>query len=312
MNLFGVKTAKAASPKASVEKAIGWLKANRARGGGIKSHHRESRASQEVTGYIIPTLYAWGEKDFALELARWEASVQRPDGAFTDIHNKPYTFDSAQVVRGFLSVLDEAPELKKPLRRVCDWILTQITASGKIDTPDLQSWTLPGGRMITDNVHVYVLTPLMDAGKRLSEPRYVEAAKKSLAYYVSRPDITNINVLSHFFGYIMEALVDLGEKDLAARGLEEALRAQKPDGSLVGYPDVSWVCSTGLAQTAIAWCKTGMKEPAEKAAAYLRSIQNKSGGFYGGYGKDADYFPREEISWAVKYFLDLNRLLGVR
>jgi malonyl-CoA O-methyltransferase len=37
---------------------------------------------------------------------------------------------------------------------------------------------------------------------------------------------------------------------------------------------------------------------------YLEKIQNSSGGFYGSYGKGAKYFPKEEISWAVKYFID--------
>lgn len=296
-------------PARSVQKAIQWVKNNRLPNGGILPHHKEKTPTQEVTGYLIPTLYQVGEKKMAVELAQWEASVQRPDGAFTDIHDIPYTFDSAQVVRGFLSVLHEAPELERNLRRVCDWILTQISPGGKIDTPDLSTWAMPDGSVITDNVHIYCVTPLMEAGKRLGEPRYVEAAKKARAYYRMRPDIAQFKVLSHFFGYIMEALVDLGETELYKKGLEQALKAQRPDGSIPAFPNVRWVCSTGLAQIAIAMAKAGMIEPAAKAFRYLQTIQNPTGGFYGGYGKNAFYFPDEEISWAVKYFLDLDRLL---
>ena len=36
----------------------------------------------------------------------------------------------------------------------------------------------------------------------------------------------------------------------------------------------------------------------------LEKIQNRTGGFYGSYGKGAKYIPSAEISWAVKYFLD--------
>ena len=309
LNLFGKKKTAVIDPKQSVQKAVQWVKDNRLSGGGILPHHKEKTATQEVTGYLIPTLYRLGEKKLAVELARWEASVQKPNGAFTDIHDKPYTFDSAQVVRGFLSVLHELPELEAPLRCVCDWMLTQIRSTGKIDTPDLASWNMPDGSIITDNVHVYCVTPLLDAGKRLKEDRYIEAAQKSQAYYRSRPDITQFAVLSHFFGYIMEALVDLGEKELYTRGLNEALKVQRPDGSIPAFPNVKWVCSTGLAQIAIAMAKAGMKEPASKAFGYLQGIQNSSGGFYGGYGKGAFYFPNEEISWAGKYFLDLYWLV---
>ena len=303
------KTQISRDPQACIDRAIQWVKANHLPNGGILPHHKEKIATQEVTGYLIPTLYTYGEKKLAIDLARWEASVQRPDGAFTDIYDKPYTFDSAQVVRGFLSVLHEVPELEQNLRRVCDWMLTQISPNGKVNTPDLATWAMPDGSVITDNVHVYVLTPLLDAGKRLNEKKYIEAAQKSQAYYRQQPGIATFNVLSHFFGYIMEALVDLGEKELARKGLEEALRFQDNDGSIPAFPGAKWVCSTGLAQVAIAWQKMGMKEPAEKALRYLQKIQNPSGGFYGGYGDDAYYFPKEEISWAVKYFLDLNYLL---
>ena len=312
MSPFGFflkKKAIAIDPIQSVQKAIQWVKDNRLPNGGILPHHKEKTATQEVTGYLIPTMHRLGEKKLALELARWEASVQKPNGAFTDIHDKLYTFDSAQVARGFLSVLHEAHDLEKSLRRVCDWILTQISSNGKINTPDLSTWAMPDGSVITDNVHIYCVTPLMEAGKRLGEPRYVEAGKKALEYYCARPDIAQFNVLSHFFGYIMEALVDLGATEHYKKGLEQALRAQRLDGSIPAFPNVKWVCSTGLAQIAIAMAKAGMKEPAAKAFHYLQSIQNPSGGFYGGYGKKAFYFPQEEISWAVKYFLDLYLLV---
>src|SRR5688500_18224284 len=60
----------------------------------------------ETAGYMIPTLRAYGAHEQACRLARWEASKQRPDGAFAGEDGIPYTFDTSQVVRGFLSVLD--------------------------------------------------------------------------------------------------------------------------------------------------------------------------------------------------------------
>jgi malonyl-CoA O-methyltransferase len=59
-----------------------------------------------------------------------------------------------------------------------------------------------------------------------------------------------------------------------------------------------------MAQLALAWYKLGHREPADRALDYLVTLQNPSGGFYGGYGKEANYFTDQEISWAVKFFLD--------
>ena len=70
----------------------------------------------EVTGYLVPTLLAVGEADLAIDLALWEASVQRRDGSFAAPDGVPYTFDTAQVARGFLAVLDRVPALETNLR----------------------------------------------------------------------------------------------------------------------------------------------------------------------------------------------------
>ncbi len=106
----------------------------------------------------------------------------------------------------------------------------------------------------------------------------------------------------------MEALCELGELELAARGMADVERCQRSDGAIPAYPDVTWVCSTGMAQYAIVWYTLGRKEAADRAIRYLEKIQNKSGGFFGSYGKGAQYIAGGEISWAVKYFLDAYRL----
>ena len=72
---------------------------------------------------------------------------------------------------------------------------------------------------------------------------------------------------------------------------------------------VDWICSTGMAQYAIIWLKIGQPEPARRAFHWLCAHQNRSGGFFGSYG-GGDYFVDEEISWALKYFLDVYFFLA--
>jgi malonyl-CoA O-methyltransferase len=303
-----------AGNESALNKAIQWVKANRIRGGGIAAHHRCDKATQEVTGYLIPSLLNAGEKQLAIDLAKWEASVQRPDGSFAAVYADPYTFDTAQVARGFLAVLEDVPELEPHLRRACDYVERQIDPAGKVQTPSLDEWRLADGAIMSDYCNLYVLPPLLEAGRTLVEPKYVRAVERSLNYYTAKPDVADFKpesaTFSHMFGYMMEALVDLGELSLARKGLAQAARVQRTDGSIPAYPGATWICSTGMAQLAIAWLKAGIADPALKAVSYLERIQHPSGGFYGSYGPGAIYFPAEEISWGVKFFIDAQLLIA--
>ena len=292
----------------SLQSAIGWVKANRIPGSGVRGFHDSKTASEEVTGYLIPTLYDAGEKELASNLVRWEATVQRPDGSLAAPDGVPYTFDTAQAARGFLALVDDIPALEDNLRRACDYVERNISPGGEVLTASYAMWSLPGGAALSEYGNLYVLPPLLEAGKKLGEPRYVEAARRGVEYFKRKPDLvvfkTDIGTLSHYFGYMMEALVDLGEVELARAGLEQAARVQRRDGAIPAYPGAEWVCSTGVAQLAIAWYKLGERERADRCLDYLERIQNPSGGFYGSYGRGANYLPTHEISWGVKFFVD--------
>lgn len=292
-----------------LQKAIGWVKNHRMPESGILVHHKSKTVTPEVTGYTIDSLYRAGEKDLACDLARWEASVQRPDGSFWAPGTQvPYSFDTAQIARGFMAVLDDMPHLEGNLRRACDYVETCIKPDGEVTTESYDLWSLPDGSYLSEYGNLYVLPPMLQAGRKLGEPRYIEAARRGMDYFRRKPDLVefkpSLAMLSHYFGYMMEALVDLGEIELARKGLAQALALQREDGSIPAHPGVNWVCATGMAQLSIAWYKLGIREPADKAMAYLDRIQNPSGGFYGGYGKGCNYFDKREIAWATKFFID--------
>ncbi len=296
--------------KSALEKAIGWVKRHRAGKTGVVVHHKTKDLTPEVSGYLIGSLVKAGEKELAFDLARWEASIQMPDGSFAAPGvETPYTFDTAQVLRGFLAVVDDRPRLKPNLLKACDFVAGQIDERGEIHTPSDDIWILPGGGKLSEYCNLYCLAPLLEAGQRFGVSRYVGTARRSLEFYKRKPDLVEfkpeLGTLSHIFGYMMEALADLGEKELAHRGLAQAEKIQKPNGAIPAYPGVDWVCSTGMAQLGLAWHKVGNHAQAERMLAYLETIQNPSGGFYGGYGEGAEYFPDKEISWANKFFIDL-------
>ena len=298
------------NPKGTpMQKAVGWIKNHRIPNSGIVVHHKTKTVTPEVTGYIIDTLYRVGEKELAFDLAKWEASIQAPDGSIpapgTDV---PYSFDTAMLIRGFLAVVDELPEIESNLRRACDYVDSYIDPDGKVRTLTYDMWKLNDGSTLSEYGNLYMLPSMLFAGQKLNEPKYIAAAKRGVEYFRKKPDLVEFKpklaMLSHYLGYMMEALVDLGEIELAKKGLKQASDLQAADGSIPAYPGASWVCATGLAQLSIAWYKLGMNGPADKCMDYLDKIQNPSGGFYGGYGRGVNYFDKQEICWAAKFFID--------
>jgi malonyl-CoA O-methyltransferase len=292
----------------SVDKALQWARTiYKLDGGKFTRRPNVVLPTEETTGYMIATLCKFGEKDLAIELAKWEASRQQPSGAFS-YDGVPYTFDTSQVVRGFLAVVDDVPELEDNLRRACEYVCSKIAPDGEVLHDSYDTWIFPDGTMLSEYGNLYVLPPLLQAGEKLGEPKYIEAARRGMDYLRRKPDLVefkrDMTTLSHYFGYMMEALVDLGEFELAKKGLEQARAIQRKDGAIPAWPGANWVCSTGMAQLAIAWYKLGQQDCADKAMAHLERIQNPSGGFYGSYGRGALYFPKQEIGWAVKFFLD--------
>jgi malonyl-CoA O-methyltransferase len=216
----------------------------------------------------------------------------------------PYTFDTAQIMRGLCAAIGDVEGVEDSLRRASDWMLTQVDASGRLMTPSTELWT----DIASDLIHTYALPPLAQAGRLLGVKEYDDTAKFVLDHYKQRDDLVPFNRLSHFHAYAMEALCEMGELDLARQGMADVERVQRRDGSIPAYPDVEWVCSTGIAQYAIVWYTLGKKELADRAMRYLEKIQNTSGGFNGSYGKGAKYIAGAEINWGVKYFLDAWQL----
>jgi len=286
--------------KKSYDRAMDWFKANMVTDKGIIVHTRQPVPYPEVTGYFVPTLYQWGETALARTCTRWLLSVQLPDGAFPAPDGVPYTFDTAQVMRGLCAALEHGEQVEEPLRRACDWIVGQIDPAGRLKTPSTALW----GDIASDLIHTYAIFPLIQAGQLLGKSDYVEAGHFVQSFYKTQEPLVAFNRLSHFHAYAMEALWELGELDLANRGMANVEKAQRKDGAIPAYPDVKWVCSTGIAQYALVWYRLGKTERADGAMTYLESIQNNSGGFSGSYGEGAKYIPGAEISWAVKYFLD--------
>ena len=289
--------------RSASERALKWIKQNEVAGSGIRVHSNHSNAYPEVTGYLIPTLLDFGQLALAQRCTRWLLSIQRADGSFTDPdQGKPYVFDSGQVLRGLLSAIEIEPAAKPAALRVADYLCREMVDEGRGGFGKRYDQTVP------ESVLLYVLPPLMAAASVFDCPRYREHAESCLQYYLHHDDALRLDDLTHFLAYQLEALIDLGRADVALPVLASLQQMQQPDGAVRGVGGQSWVCTPGLAQLAICWYKVGQSEPADKAMGWLEAHQNRTGGWYGSYGRGATYFPKDELSWAAKFYLDANRL----
>ncbi len=295
-----------------IPKGIEWIRGHVIENEGIAVSSSRRVVYPEVTGYLIPTLQACGEHELARNFALWLMAAQRPDGAFAGPGGgRAYAFDTGQVIRGWVSVVDRMPELELPLRRACDWLIaTADDVTGRLCVPPPRSaWSLGSRGEVNEGIHLYALGPLERAGQALNEPSYVRFTRKSLDYYLNRVCLTEFkqpNALTHFYAYIQEALLDLGCEFEARTGMASVAAFQKADGAVPAYSDLDWVCSPGLAQLAQVWYRLGETDRAEAAMAALSRLQNPSGGFFGSYGAGAAYFPDAEIPWAVKYAIEAS------
>lgn len=293
------------------QKAISWIKTNSLDGKSIICTSKLRKGYPEVTGYYIPTLLRWGYRKLALGYAQWLCDIQKVDGSWYDTNDKdPYIFDSAQVLKGLIAIYPILSDVKEHIIRGCDWIVSRMDKDGRLITPVKDAWGKE--RICSELVHLYCLSPLYEAADLFDIPEYKAAADSILRYYKKYhyEEIMNFGCLSHFYAYIMEALLDIGEIQLAKEAMDKIAALQKEDGSVPAYKDVNWVCSTGLFQFALVWYRLGDVERGNKAFHYACNLQNETGGWFGSYlSEDSmqqynDYFPVEEISWANKFFLD--------
>ena len=279
----------------AVERALRWLLTHSGPAG-VRATSAVQHVYPEVTGYTIPTLLALGERDLARQWSGSLVTLQRADGALLGTDGLPYIFDTAQAIRGWLALLDEDRALAGPLARAAAWIGAQARADCRLPAPY--------GDTIPEAVHLYALAPLREAARRLNLAGLEETATRALAAYLQDERLTRFTTLTHFLGYILDGLLELGETAQARAGAEALAAQQRPDGEVPGRPGVGWVCTVGLAQLALVWYRLQMDDPADRAMTALERRQRRSGGFLGSHGRGASYFPREEISWGVKFFLD--------
>lgn len=306
------------------EKAIQWIHNNTVgEDEGIILSSSEKILYPEVTGYYIPSLLNVGEEELAGRFAKKLCEIQKADGSWYDSYDaNPYVFDSCQILKGLLAIRERMPEVDDHIIRGIDWVFSNLQQDGHLVQPDQRLWGTDDS-FCNDLIHIYCMSPMLEAADIFKNPDYAQKANQVLDYYIEnyRERILNYTLFSHFYAYVIEGLIDCGRVEIAREAMRNFEKYRRPDGAVCAYHDVKWVCSTAAFQFAVIWYKLGEKEKADLSFDYMCRRQNPSGGWFGCYTKSKAeeirlrllskwgkarklYVYNAEISWANKFFLD--------
>ena len=237
----------------SAEKTLSWLKAMEHPEGGIRAWPGH-KAYPEVTGYLIPTLLKYGEREYAERLADWLESIQNDGGSWNGLEGGPATFDTAAILQGLW-----ASGHGTAATMAYDWLKSLETPEG----------TLPASP--TDAVRVYT----MRATAIMHNERGADWWTQHLHEFRHER--------SHYIAYALEGLWMMGYHDLVRDWLEKArcpMLWMWPGSGLVDY------CATAQIGLLKAWA--GMDHM--PYLTYLRHVQRGDGSFPMSFTWTAKYY----------------------
>lgn len=307
-------------------------------------------AYPETTGYIIPTLYAAADRlsrpalaARAERAAYWEQHLQLPTGAVrggvVGQRLSPAIFNTGQVIFGWLSAFARTgdPTHADAARRAATYLVAALDADGL--------WRRDNSRFALSEATLYnarTAWALAEAGRRLDQPAYRDAAARNLQAVARRqhrngwfPDCClndPARPLLHTIAYTIRGLLEGGRvledasliarAAIAAAAVADAMSAR---GTIPGRLDsrwrgaVSWSCLTGEAQMGGIWLRLfeitrdpRWLEPVPAVIASLKRTQNRTspdpglrGGIKGSGPIGGGYGTYQTLSWATKFFADL-------
>lgn len=275
----------------TVAEAMAWLGRaqdhSTSQDGGVARHYSLTSSwgasYPETTGYIVPTVLAFGEKqqDEALmqrsrKMLDWLVSIQFPEGGFQGgtIDSEPVVpviFNTGQILLGLSSGAATFGEpYLEAMHKAAEWLVNSQDTDGcwrKYPTPFAAS-----GEKAYET---HVAWGLLAAAHVAGEQRYADAAIKNVHWALTKQQkngwfadccLTDPSQpLTHTLGYalrgVLEAYLYTKDASLLKAGCrtgEGLLSTIEPNGFLPGRLDcswqgtVSWSCLTGSVQ--IAYC----------------------------------------------------------
>jgi hypothetical protein len=234
-----------------------------------------------VSGYLIPTLFDYGERDLAFRLADWLLTIQKEDGSFPDMEGQSRSFDTAACMEGLSIACKEYRKAgwMQAAQRARTWLKSLVRLDGAV-------LTMPGH----NETHLYTM--------RVS---WMIGSKKGAGYWKK----ANWDEMrTHYAAYALEGLWNIGEEEFVRPKL---IQARKFIEGLAPYWSNEWWIGRGCdvcasAQLGILFIQAGI--PAEDMVeATLRMVRED--------GSVMQFIDNGDTnSWTAKWCLDLWKLSG--
>jgi Prenyltransferase and squalene oxidase repeat len=277
----------------ALRSVVDWIFRAQRPDGGIAAYYSYltgySESYPEVTGYIIPTLYDFGQLtgDLAARHAAylatdWLLSLQMPSGAFPgglhasdggpDSDAQPSVFNTGQILQGLVRAHVETKNAKilKSAVAAGDWLAAIQQADG--------SWTGPAAYQGTAHTYYSMVSwALAQLAAESRDPRHAAAADRNIDWVLAHAQpsgwIDGINLRGHpaylhFIAYAIQGTLECGilrRRDEAIQAAAKAawvlVRKFETHKRLLGTyePDFRggqrFACLTGNAQMSCVWLR---------------------------------------------------------
>jgi hypothetical protein len=270
-------------------KTLEWVKAHELETGGIEAWAGSNRAYPEVTGYLLPTLWEYGEVGMCHRLAKWLISHQEKQGGWLGLDDKQHVFDTSAILQGLKHVYNNshAVYLIEPMVKALKFIDSQRVNGyyrayrGSDDSSKLYTCRTSGIVEDADSMK-YWSTSDWFTGEQQQRP--------------------------HYIAYALEGMDMAGKRNIVIDWLYKMKRAILDDGFIPfwvnkNFNPASGSCTTATIQFAILYWKYDMEEYASLLRKAAETVLQPDGGLW------HDKEDKRCISWAAKYYLDLCKVM---
>ncbi len=287
----------------AVPAAIRWLAAH---GPGGAAAGEQRLCPGWVAG-AAPTLLSYGQTELACAWSLWLLRTQLENGGFPGASLRHASLlNTAQAIQGLSLLADELPAATAAIERACDFLISRIDSQGRIAPLDEASGAFE--RWAGPSFLLSCLPPLAAAARRCERSDWQAGVDRALEHAKRSLDVTHWTAPLPQHVAMVEALLHLGCRELAAEAMGWPAAMQCRDGSIPVLPTLPWASSEAVARAAVVWYKLNEPERANRAMAWLRKRQLLDGAFPSRSGRGADCRNAEKSAWAAKHFLDAAQL----
>ncbi len=274
----------------------------------------------EVTGYLMSYFATHhGEIPKSIDgVARKLLAVQDLSGGYPSFrsNDKLFTFDTAQIMHGFLRLYDRTGSVRflNAAVRCGEFVLKMQVANGamypiyekknRVKIASKKTWGTSFSGIQVKNIE-----GLLMLRNATGEGRYGLSAAQLCVWGKQNFNSTH----THPAAYFLEGMLAIGEEDFVKNELKEKFIGRVNDNGYIAYePGLPYAYVSGSMQLGILFLKTGFIDEAKKILRFGRQIQQyHRGGLFQYADEDSRPVlqPHGEInSWGTKYFCELERL----